>query len=64
VIDTDTLFVKCPHYARPMAACLPKPNSAHGETQCRHQEGGRLGRPGGVQRLSGNPAYPAHPNAR
>jgi hypothetical protein len=65
VIETDTLLVKCPHCGGwPMAACVPKPNSAQREirfrcAQCRHQEGGRLRRAGSGQRLSGNPAHSA-----
>jgi hypothetical protein len=65
VIDTDTLLVNCPRCGGwPMAASLPKPNSAQREirfrcAQCRHQEGGRLPRSGSGERLSGNPAHSA-----
>jgi len=65
MIETDTLLVKCPRCGgRPMAARLPKPNSAQRDirfrcAQCRHQEGGRLPRAGSGERFSGNRAHSA-----
>ena len=65
MIETGTLLVKCPHCGGwPMAARLPKPNSAQRDirfrcAQCRHQEGGRLPRAGSGERFSGNPAHSA-----
>jgi DNA-directed RNA polymerase subunit RPC12/RpoP len=62
MIETDTLLVKCPHCGGwPMAARLPKPNSAQRDirfrcAQCRHQ---RLPRAGSGERFSGNPAHSA-----
>jgi hypothetical protein len=58
VIETDNLLVKCPVCGGwPMAACLPKSNSWQQQevrfrcAHCRHQEGGRLRRPGGGRRF-------------
>jgi hypothetical protein len=65
MIETETLLVKCPRCGGwPMAACLPKPNSAQRDirfrcAQSRHQEGGRLSRAGNGERFSGNPAHAA-----
>ena len=55
MIETETLLEKCPRCgAWPMAAKLPKANSAQIEirlrcSQCGYQEGGRLGRADNVR---------------